>query len=219
MSLSSGSRSRQQQEENGHGSAGGQRQAIRLWQWVLMSLVTQSRGSLTSRNVCNLVKQLSFLFALLYTCSLFLCSALTRCLKCFWASFFLSFVTIQIFLVLAFPISPWAEEHVSFWCCQIAYLYCFVCVCSFVEHIHLPLQFLVVQSWLTGRLSVYSMSLFLWVSVCAFSSPYLLSFRHYQTKAYFKIFWKRYISLISFHSSLPCLFVSLPVLFSVCVTR
>lgn len=63
---------------------------------------------------------------------------------------------------------------------------------------------------LTGCSSV---SLSLWVSVSALSSPPLLSFRHYQTKAYFKTFWTRYISLIPFYSSLPCLLSSLPVFY------
>lgn len=99
-----------------------------------------------------------------------------------------------------------------------------LCICTawcdvvfffFVKHFHFQLQFSVA----TDRLILCrSMSLFLWVSVCALSSS-LLSFRHYQTKAYFKTFWKRYISLIPFTPvclvfCLYCLF-----LFSVHVTK
>lgn len=69
------------------------------------------------------------------------------------------------------------------WCCQMYSLMCFSCK-------PFPFQLLTVTLWA-------SLIVFLWVSVRV-SSPSLLSFRHYQTKAYFKTFWKRYTSLVPF---------------------
>lgn len=84
------------------------------------------------------------------------------------------------------------------WCCQTVYLFYLMCFfSSFVKHFHFQLRFSVGRRWLTDWCSVALWACFS-ESVSALSSPSLLSFRHYQTKAYFKIFWKRYISLILF---------------------
>lgn len=79
------------------------------------------------------------------------------------------------------------------------YFFCICyCICiakcvlsSFVEHFHFQLQFSLGRCQLTDPLSVCEPFLCL-------CSLLLLSFRHYQTKAYFKTFWKRYISLVPF---------------------
>lgn len=118
---------------------------------------------------------------------------------------------------LLLQICPWAEGATflpPLGCCQTVYLYCLMCFFLSLWSI-LTSAAVLIRAALTDWPPPPSVSLspFLWTSVCALSlsSPSYLSFRHYQTKAYFKTFWKRYISLISSYSSPLCHLSSLPV--------
>lgn len=105
------------------------------------------------------------------------------------------------------------------WCHQAMYLYCLMCFFLFCEAFSISAAVLSRAALTDWLILCRSMSLFLWVSVCALSPSSLLSFRLYQTKAYFKTFWKRYISLIPFYSSLPVFCLHCLFWFSVCVTK
>lgn len=94
-------------------------------------------------------------------------------------------------------------------------VFCFV-FSSFVEPFHFELQCSVGHCRLTWLILCRSLSLCL---CFLFSFSSLLSFRHSQTKAYFKTFWKRYTSLHSFSLQSAVSFVFAACFYFLSVTK
>lgn len=174
MSLCSGSRSEQHPKEAGYSCTGGQRQAVRLWQWVLMG---ESRAWLQMLTAVAFVilsgKSLSLPFssstlsldvnhrlsALCYNSITYICKA---------SLYFFLFV-IGISYISLISIFPWVEwgRFLHFLGVVRLCICTAWCVCSsFVKHFHFQLQLSVGWRRLTDPLSVYEP---ISLSLCLFS--------------------------------------------------
>lgn len=232
MSLCSGSRSGQHPEEAGYSCTGGQRQAVRLWQWVLMG---ESRAWLQMLTAVAFVilsgKSLSLpisssslsldvnhrLSAFCYNLSTDICKASLYFSFCLSLGYHFNISLISVF--------PWVE-----WGCFLHFLgvvrLCICtawCVCSsFVKHFHFQLQLSVGWRRLTDPLSVYepiSLSLCLF-SLFSISLSDTIKQKHISKPSERGIF----LSFL-FYSSLLCLLSPLPVVtflssrFALCVVQ